>query len=157
MLAKSSKMWSVMITLAIATINSIDCHPHSWQQERKQTVMSIETNIGIPIETQAFLDSVAKYTEKMTSKAGLGAEEHVTLVRLLNTIQSNKLENKQEKFKKFTELYRLEYMSQSISTLEATLTKGMAWYSKAHDIYIGGKPHQNSQFKLDDSFLKSLH
>ena len=50
----------------------------------------------------------------------------------------------------YVELFQSHYMSGAVSSLEASLTKGMAWYSQEHDVYIGGKPHENSQFKLDE-------
>ncbi len=156
MSAQNSMMLLKMITLVTVIINPYLCHMPPVQKERNHKTMTFETNIGIPIETQAFLKLVANFTEKMTNKEELTVDDHLTSVRILNTIQANKLSDKDDRYEKYIELYRLEYMQQSVSKLEATLTKGMSWYSKKHDIYIGGKPHKNSQFGLEDSFLKSM-
>jgi len=118
--------------------------------------MPFTTNIGIPIEAQAFLTLVTQALEKMANTADFSTDEHITLVRIWNTIQANKLSDKQATFKRYTEQYRTTYMPQAIAKLEASLTKGMSWYSQKYDIYIGGIPHENSQYQLPESFLQSL-
>jgi hypothetical protein len=41
------------------------------------------------------------------------------------------------------------YVERIARVLEALPTKGMALYSKSYDLYLGGQPHQHSQYRLE--------
>ena len=117
--------------------------------------MSFETNIGHPIEDAKFMGLVKKLMYKMTIRNNLELTEYIEMVMVYNTIEANKLFSKNQRFKEYAKLFQSQYLSEIISKLDARLTKGMAWYSQKHNLYIGGQPHQNSQFRLNQSLLEA--
>lgn len=110
--------------------------------------MNFETNVGPPIKDVELEKLIKEFIEKMKTISDFESADYLTMVRIYNTIQSNKLSEKQQMCKEFAELFQSQYVSKAISSLEASLTKGMAWYSQKYNVYIGGRPHENSQFKL---------
>jgi len=111
--------------------------------------MGIDTNIGILMKYDAFNTLVEKYLSRMREGEDFDSDEHLELVRIWNTIESNQLSEVDKLFQEYSERYVSKYLQISATKLDATVTKGMCFYSQKHDVFIGGKPHQNSQYKLE--------
>jgi hypothetical protein len=107
------------------------------------------TKIGIPIPTQQFKQLVTSYLARMKKNAALEAEDFITMTRLWNTITFQRLGKKDELFSNYADLFFPAYVERIARVLEALPTKGMALYSKSYDLYLGGQPHQHSQYRLE--------
>jgi hypothetical protein len=105
-------------------------------------------DVGIPISLEEFRALITKYIESMESGRELSATDYLTMTRLWNTILFRRLESADELFHRYAKAFFPEYIEPISKSLNAQPTKGMALYSKEHDIYIGGKPHHHSQFKF---------
>lgn len=91
---------------------------------------------------------VSRYLERMRSGAELDADDYVIMTRLWNTIDGRRMEEDNETYRDYQEAYFPECVARASKSLGALPTKGMALYSKQYDLYIGGKPHANSQYRL---------
>ena len=77
------------------------------------------------------------------------AEDYVTLIRLWNTIDLRRLSQQDSLYHDFAKAFYPAYAERIVKHLHAIPSKGMALYSKEYDIYLGGKPHANSQYRLE--------
>lgn len=100
------------------------------------------------MEYNSFFNLTQEYVSKIEENRDLQISDYVNLVRIWNTIDVYKLENRDSLFKKFNQLFFPRLVESSAQALEALPDKGMAYYSKKHDLYIGGKQHRNSHFTL---------
>lgn len=148
-----SGKWSSTIILVTLSISSGFGQVMPKEQAKK---MSFETNVGIPIDGDEFERRVLDLVTRMADKAQFEVNDQITLVRIWNTLQANKISDRSSALKRYTELFRARYLNDLVTKLHMTLTKGMAWYSEKYDLYLGGKPHPNSQYKLPQPFLESL-
>jgi hypothetical protein len=105
-------------------------------------------DFGIPIETNAFRSLVAEYLRRMTAGQEMNEEDCVTLTRLWNTIEFHHLDQVDDLYHDYYTTFFPGYVERVSTCLDAIPTKGMALYSKKHDIYLGGKPHARSQYAL---------
>jgi hypothetical protein len=87
-------------------------------------------------------------TRRMERHEQLDEPSAIAAVRLSNTISQDSLEDDSPAFRKFEELFWSDYLEDVAKQLGSQLTKGMAYYSPRHDIYIGGRPHANSRFEV---------
>jgi hypothetical protein len=78
--------------------------------------------------------------------------ECVNIVKIVNTIELNYLEDDLSisfKHKFYSYFFKL-----SIKKLNAMEYKGGYYYSKSYDIFIGGPPHENSMYRIDDDISR---
>lgn len=101
-------------------------------------------NIGIPISKKSFDSSVTRCISLLKRENNINKDDFVTMIRLFNTIEI--LHSSDLTYVKFRDLFFPNYIPKASKAINATLSKGMCYYSKEFNIYIGGKPHQNSQF-----------
>ena len=81
-------------------------------------------------------------------KDTMNIDDAIDMVRLFNTISHNEDLQKNENNKSYLKLFFGHYSEASAKLLKALPTKGMAYYSKDFDIYIGGPPHSNSMYNI---------
>lgn len=94
---------------------------------------------------------VSVYTEYTGNNDTLSFEDIVIMIRLYNTITHDTLLNKSDgNYAGFTKVFMLQFAEVAAKRIEAYPTKGMAYYSKKYDLYIGGPPHANSQYYITD-------
>ncbi len=105
---------------------------------------------GISISSTSFRTLVADYLGRMATSAEMSREDLITMIRLWNTIEFDQLGPKEALFQSFADAFFPSYAERASIVLHALPTKGMALYSKEHDIFIGGTPHPNSQYRLDE-------
>lgn len=116
----------------------------------KQDALPGAMEMGLPIDKKEFHALVTNYLSRMESDSQMSIEDYVTMTRLWNTIEFRRLGATDPLFQRYADAFFPGYVERISKSLDALPTKGMALYSKQYDIYIGGKPHPRSQFKLVD-------
>jgi hypothetical protein len=106
--------------------------------------------VGIPIRAESFRALVADYLSRMDSGAEMTTEDYIKMTRLWNTIELGRLGSENPLFHRYSTTFFPAYVERISRSIGANPTKGMALYSKEHDLYIGGKPHPNSQYRFDE-------
>lgn len=112
--------------------------------------MSTKANTSIKMSRAALRSRTEAYLADMKRAKDFSPLENVDMVRIWNTIESKHLAPTDEIFRDYAKLYVAEFLAESARKLEATVSKGMCFYSKKYDLYIGGKPHWNSEYTLED-------
>jgi len=107
--------------------------------------MQSSDTLGKNITKVEFNALVSKYTKAVTEKKAFDSSDYVAIVRLINTIEKNDLF---EEHKAFRELFYPKLLNEAVKVLKATFWKGGCFYSADYDLFIGGKPHQNSQYRI---------
>ena len=110
--------------------------------------MSNNKEIGIEISSTEFNCELDKYIVYMDSCDNLKIQDFIIIARIYNTIEMNNLNDTKESYKIFINKFTSKYLNLVIKGLEATLTKGMCYYSKKYDLFIGGEPHNNSMYRI---------
>lgn len=118
-------------------------------EENNQDVLLDGVNTGLPISTEEFRKLVTDYLNRMESGDEMTIKDYVTMTRLWNTIEFRRLGSKDAIFHRYAAAFFPAYVERISKSLNALPTKGMALYSKEYDIYLGGKPHAHSQYKLE--------
>jgi hypothetical protein len=115
------------------------------------------SEIGIPIGTHAFKKLVDRYQtvidndlkrKSSDSDPEPTVDDYVSMVRIWNTIVFMRMGTNEPALAHFASSFLPAYAERISRALGALPTKGMALYSKQYDLYIGGKPHANSQYRL---------
>jgi len=110
--------------------------------------LPVTMDTGIAIDAQEFRILVEKYLAGMEAASAMTIEDYIIMVRLWNTIDVFQLAASDALYKLYADAFFPAYAELISKALHALPTKGMALYSKEYDIYIGGNPHANSQYKL---------
>lgn len=105
-------------------------------------------DIGIPMDTETFHSLVRQYLDHILANDELDTDDFVTMTRLWNTISVNYLEESDPLYGDFATAFFPDYVRRASHALGALPTKGMALYAKEYDLFIGGPPHENSQYQL---------
>lgn len=104
---------------------------------------------GIEIQRQAFdslvLDHINRMKAGNTPFSGTG---FILPVKIWNTINAAELYDKAGPYKEFYDLFYPDLFKLAAAELDAGLTKGMAFYSEEHDLWLGGKLNGNSYFSF---------
>jgi hypothetical protein len=117
-------------------------------KQGKGNEKDIWDDIGIPVEMKRFRALAAEYLARMESGVELSTEDYVTMARLWNTILFRHLDQDNELFRRYNTAFFPHYIERIANSLDAMVSKGMSYYSKTYDLYIGGKPHPNSIYRL---------
>jgi hypothetical protein len=104
--------------------------------------------VGIEISFARFNRLIQEYLIKLKDNQELTENDHIVLIRLVNTIDIYNFQN--DESKELIELYYPKIFELAIIKLETQSWKGGSQYSQKHDIFIGGKPHSNSQYYITD-------
>lgn len=119
------------------------------QNDRPTVPGALDT--GLPINRADFRALVVDYLNRMESGTELSIDDYITMTRLWNTIEFARLGSEDSLFREYSAAFFPAFVERVSESLHALPTKGMALYSKEHDIYLGGKPHAQSQYRLEDS------
>lgn len=98
---------------------------------------------------ETFRALVADFLGRMDRGEELTDDDYVTMVRLFNTIESERLAARSELFARYAAAFFPAQVEAASRRLAAVPTKGMALYSAKHDLYIGGPPHPHSRYQID--------
>jgi hypothetical protein len=95
-------------------------------------------------------DSLLDYCLNFQKKSldSISNEELILLTRLANTITYYQLGGSSESSKIFSAQFNSYFLPAIINRLEFSLSKGMQFYSKKYDLYIGGSD-TNSHYILN--------
>lgn len=105
--------------------------------------------VGINISIKEFNEIVQSLVNKSKDiKFFRDTIFYINSVRVANTITKNNLENK---YPDFIREYRKSIFKEALFFLEASFYKGGAFYCQKYDLFMGGKPHENSQYKIIDN------
>ena len=113
--------------------------------------MGDEAAIGIPIGATEFRRLVEQYLARMEARDQMSADDYVTMTRLWNTIEHGRLVERDQIYKRYHAAFFPDYVAQVERALGAITTKGMALYSRNYDLYLGGKPHANSLYRIQNA------
>ncbi|SHN29604.1 hypothetical protein SAMN05216311_108226 [Chitinophaga sp. CF418] len=87
----------------------------------------------------------------MENSDSLDLSTTITFIKIFNTIAKNReLKRSDPKYQVFEDLFRKKYLDISCKVIEGDIGRGMSYYSKKHDLYIGGPVHLNSQYHIID-------
>lgn len=112
--------------------------------------MGDETKVGIAISRREFRRLVERYVVAMEADGPLATDDYITMTRLWNTIERDHLVHTDERFRHYYKLFFPGFVARLEKALGAIPTKGMALYSREHDLYLGGKPHANSAYRIEE-------
>jgi hypothetical protein len=112
--------------------------------------MGDESKVGIPISAREFRRLVEKHIGKMQSGVPMETNDYITMTRLWNTIERDRLVHTDELFRRYYAAFFPGFVERVEKALGAIPTKGMALYSREHDLYLGGKPHANSAYRIEE-------
>ncbi len=118
--------------------------------DKEQSYLPGALTLGIPISMGNFRGLVDRYLRRMDAADAMTIDDLVTMTRVWNTIEFRRLRTSNPDFQRFWGVFFPGYVAEIAERLEAGETKGMALYSPRHDLYFGGKPHQGSQYKVED-------
>lgn len=106
---------------------------------------------GVPI-TQAEFDAQLEHYLGMLDDpdAELTEDDYVAITRLWNTIQLRRPPGDEDEIAAFEERFFPAEVETVTQALGMTLSNGMALYSREHDLYLGGVPHANSMYDVED-------
>jgi hypothetical protein len=113
--------------------------------------MTNDMTPGVAISSAEFRRLVVKYVLKMESGEPMASDDYITMARLWNTIERDQLVHADELFRRYHASFFPGFVAAFEKALGAIPTKGMALYSKKHDLYLGGKPHANSAYRIAEA------
>jgi hypothetical protein len=124
------------------------CNLTTFGQERTQNPLPGE-EIGIKILVKDFDLKVYESIKllELNDTVNLNIQDIILWVRIYNTISFNQKSGEKLEYMNFVQLFNLN-KNCVIQKLSAKISKGMGFYSKKYNIYLGGIPHYNSQFKI---------
>lgn len=109
---------------------------------------------GIPIGEIEFRLIVANELEKMkidTFSVNISTDEAIVMVRIFNTLniyRDMRVKDAPNNYGAFYEIFFKKYFFIIVKIIDGKIAKGMSYYSKKFNIYIGGLEHQNSQYYI---------
>ena len=106
----------------------------------------LQTQVPDTLKRSAFIDLTKQYLVEMKAHRTMSTDECITMVRLYNTIGYCFSDSSDATLKSFMDVYWNNYLQQCVSQLNAKLSKGMGFYSKEHNLYIGGPDDIGSRF-----------
>lgn len=113
------------------------------------TLNSGDDNMGISITQQEFDQIMQDYLLKMEAGSeNFSTDELVTMTRIWNTIESQHMRDQNDSYSKFCTAYYPTIFNEACEKTSAVLSKGMAMYSASYDLWLGGAPHENSQYRI---------
>ena len=135
--------------LILMSITSTSC-TGSVRESNCQNNMSLSTD-SLKISQKTFDEKLLSYYDLMKESKDIGVDTMIDICRVYNTLGFEGLESKETSlYKDFSKLFFDEYMDRAVKMLEATLSRGMGYYSKKYNIDIGGTPRPGSAYTITD-------
>jgi hypothetical protein len=103
--------------------------------------------VGIPIEFSEFDKSVDRLNSLYTTNRIRSKEDYILSVRIYNTLTMNRMLEEKQQYKLFCDNFS-KNLERTVKALNASLSKGMGYYSKKYKLFMGGHPDKNSMFCL---------
>src|SRR5688572_20201466 len=124
---------------AVAATPLIDVTSVREEFRRRVVLRTVEAaRQGVALPPTAFRAVVAELLELMNAGTKPTAQQAIDLTRAFNTIQLRGLTSTDPLFAVFASVHFDNYIEQCANVLEATLTRGLGYYSATYDIMIGG-------------------
>lgn len=108
----------------------------------------LKRNDTLKMNIKEFKIKVENRINFILSNDTMKLEDAVDMVRIYNTISHNVSLLKEDNNSKYVKLFFGKHSEEASHLLKALPTKGMAYYSKDYDLYIGGPPHTNSKYEI---------
>ena len=106
---------------------------------------------GVPITQAEFDAQLEHYLDALEYQdTTLSDEDYVAITRLWNTIQHRRPTGDEERIAAFESRFFPGEVETVTKALGMQLSKGMALYSPERDLYLGGAPHANSMYDIED-------
>ena len=106
---------------------------------------------GVPITQAEFDAQLDRYLTVLDDPdATLSDDDYVAITRLWNTIQHGPPAGDEERMAAFQARVFPGEVQNVTEALGMELSKGMALYSADRDLYLGGAPHANSMYDIED-------
>ncbi len=106
---------------------------------------------AVPITQAEFDSQLDHYLAALDDpEATLSDEDYVAITRLWNTIQHRRPTGDEERIAAFEARFYPGEVETVTKALAMELSKGMALYSADRDLYLGGAPHANSMYDIED-------
>lgn len=133
----------IIIYIVLIT-NALSC---CGQNKSIKTITKLEVDtIGINISRAEFNSIITANLQRLENEIQLSIENSIELVRAVNTIDYYSMKDVDSK--KLIEIFYNKYFEEVIKKIEAKDWKGGCQYSIKYNIFIGGKPHDNSQYLI---------
>jgi hypothetical protein len=130
-------------------VSSISCNEKKKQVHETSLIVNRDS-LPMKISYQNLKEKCSIYVGQFTMQKKFSIDEYIDIVRAYNTIGLNRLREKDSVFVKYDELFLKNHLSDVAKLFEATISKGMGFYSKKYDLDIGGAaPNANSFFKIE--------
>jgi hypothetical protein len=100
------------------------------------------------LDPRDFHDLVADYLDRMDRGTSFSTEDYITMIKLFNTIGADRLAVDDPLFARYVAAFFPSQVEPAAQRLGAVATKGMALYSREHDLYIGGPAHAPSRYLI---------
>jgi hypothetical protein len=107
---------------------------------------TLQTQVPDTLNRTDFIELAGHYLAEMKTHRAISNEECITMVRLFNTIETSFPNSTEEPLKSYRDVFWNDYLTKCVSQLNAKLTKGMGYYAKEFDLYIGGPDAASSRF-----------
>jgi hypothetical protein len=104
-----------------------------------------------PMKRKQFTVLVEGLLKRMDRGEKLDDNQSVAVIRAWNTIEHEGSASRNPSYARFVELVWFEYLERIAQQLDATVNKGMVYYVPKRDLYLGGFPHENSRFQIEDN------
>jgi hypothetical protein len=105
---------------------------------------------GPTIDARGFRALVASYMRRMETDEEMSLSDYIAMIRLWNTVEKLHLREGDPIFDRYASAFFPQHIERAARLLGAQPTKGMALYSKQHDIYLGGPRHAHSEYRIED-------
>jgi len=115
---------------------------------QNEQISTLSLRVGIPITMPAFKEKVTRALALIKDEKNLSISDYIEIVRIYNTVVGLYLNACEDSFAQYMKATNPKYILLAKKALEAIPTKGMGYYSKKYDIFIGAKEHQNSQYYI---------
>ncbi len=100
------------------------------------------------LDPREFRTLVADYVDRMDRGMSFSTGDYITMIKLFNTIGADRLAADDPLFARYVGAFFPSQVEPAAQRLGAVATKGMALYSREHDLYIGGPAHDPSRYRI---------
>lgn len=97
-----------------------------------------------------FEKRIIQYKSLNLSEDTISIELAIDMVRICNTIAYSKTLNANELYYNFVKYFYTECIDIVAKKIEAIPSRGLSYYSKKYNLYIGGSIHMNSKYCIID-------
>jgi hypothetical protein len=104
---------------------------------------------GRALSAHALRELAAGYLDRIQQGDSFTDDDYIAMVKLFNTIGADRLAAADPLFARYADAFFPAQVEPAARRLGAVATKGMALYSRRHDLYIGGPAHGPSRYRIE--------